>query len=129
MQKIYTLIVFGLIFSAVSSYAQYTNIRVDGPPSIDPNEVAIAINPVNPNELAAGAPLAVARKALGGRGRLTDRRGPILDRWGHPGGGRGGRFGEPAPPGTAAHRREHGRAAADGGRGDRRPRRGGGGER
>ena len=36
-------------------FAQYQNIRVDSPSSNQPEEVSIAINPVNPNFLAAGA--------------------------------------------------------------------------
>lgn len=35
--------------------AQYQNIRVDSPSSNQPEEVSIAINPINPNFLAAGA--------------------------------------------------------------------------
>ena len=35
--------------------SQYQNIRVDGPQSYQPEEVTIAINPVNPNIIAAGA--------------------------------------------------------------------------
>jgi len=36
-------------------FAQYQNIRVDSPSSNQPEEVSIAINPLNPNFLAAGA--------------------------------------------------------------------------
>ena len=36
-------------------YAQYPNIRINNPGSYDPEEVTIAINPVNPQILAAGA--------------------------------------------------------------------------
>ncbi len=43
------------LFFTMNLLAQYQNVRVDGPQSIDPEEVAIAINPVNPNYLAAGA--------------------------------------------------------------------------
>lgn len=43
-----------LVFS-ISLTAQYQNIRVDSPSSNQPEEVSIAINPVNPNYLAAGA--------------------------------------------------------------------------
>ncbi|WP_337872676.1 T9SS type A sorting domain-containing protein [Ignavibacterium sp.] len=48
-----TLLLF-LVFS-ISLTAQYQNIRVDSPSSNQPEEVSIAINPVNPNYLAAGA--------------------------------------------------------------------------
>ncbi len=44
-----------LVFFGINSYSQYLNVRVDGPLSINPEEVSIAINPVNPNYLAAGA--------------------------------------------------------------------------
>ncbi|UCH64648.1 MAG: T9SS type A sorting domain-containing protein [Ignavibacterium sp.] len=40
-----------------SSFAQYPNIRIDGPLSDAPEEVSITINPVDPNILAAGANL------------------------------------------------------------------------
>uniref|UniRef100_A0A7V2ZIU9 T9SS type A sorting domain-containing protein n=1 Tax=Ignavibacterium album TaxID=591197 RepID=A0A7V2ZIU9_9BACT len=36
-------------------FSQYLNVRVDSPQSNQPEEVSIAINPVNPNFLAAGA--------------------------------------------------------------------------
>jgi len=39
----------------VTSYSQYLNIRIDSPQSSQPEEVSIAINPVNPAFLAAGA--------------------------------------------------------------------------
>jgi hypothetical protein len=47
------LILFIGITVAVN--AQYTNIRVSSPGSNDPEEVTIAINPLNPDILAAGA--------------------------------------------------------------------------
>ncbi|MEJ5263250.1 MAG: sialidase family protein, partial [Ignavibacterium sp.] len=48
-----TLLLF--LFFSISLVAQYQNIRVDSPSSNQPEEVSIAINPVNPNYLAAGA--------------------------------------------------------------------------
>lgn len=36
-------------------FSQYLNVRVDSPQSNQPEEVSVAINPVNPNFLAAGA--------------------------------------------------------------------------
>jgi hypothetical protein len=46
--------IFTIAFST-NLFAQYPNIRIDGPQSNSPEEVTIAINPVNPNVLAAGA--------------------------------------------------------------------------
>jgi Secretion system C-terminal sorting domain len=43
------------VFLEINLFGQYQNVRVDGPQSVDPEEVSIAINPVNPNYLAAGA--------------------------------------------------------------------------
>lgn len=40
-----------------SSFAQYQNVRIDGAQSNAPEEVTIAINPVNPDIIAAGANL------------------------------------------------------------------------
>lgn len=47
-----TILIFLL---STITFSQYPNIRVDGPASNSPEEVTIAINPVNPNILAAGA--------------------------------------------------------------------------
>jgi hypothetical protein len=47
-------LVFNIFFS-ISILAQYTNIRVSNVSSTDPEEVTIAINTQNPNQLAAGA--------------------------------------------------------------------------
>jgi hypothetical protein len=50
--KLFLLILFS--FTTVI-YSQYPNIRVSSPTSTDPEEVTIAINPLNPDILAAGA--------------------------------------------------------------------------
>jgi len=42
-------------FFGLNIFAQYLNVRVDGPLSYSPNEVSISINPVDLNYLAAGA--------------------------------------------------------------------------
>ncbi len=46
---------FVTVLFAVSTFAQYQNIRIDGPQSNSPEEVTIAINPANPDVLAGGA--------------------------------------------------------------------------
>ncbi|GBD87938.1 BNR/Asp-box repeat protein [bacterium BMS3Abin03] len=43
------------LISNFNLFGQYQNVRVDGPQSYQPEEVTIAINPVNPNILAGGA--------------------------------------------------------------------------
>lgn len=52
--KIITFI-FLLLWLNQQSFSQFQNIRVDGPLSNQPEEVTIAINPSNPQILAAGA--------------------------------------------------------------------------
>ncbi len=49
------LIIICLILFSIETSAQYTNVRVSSPGSSDPEEVSIAINPLHPNYLAAGA--------------------------------------------------------------------------
>jgi hypothetical protein len=46
---------FATVMFTVSTFAQYQNIRIDGPQSFSPEEVTIAINPANPDVLAGGA--------------------------------------------------------------------------
>jgi hypothetical protein len=48
------LLIIGFLISS-NSFAQYQNIRIDGPQSWQPEEVTIAINPLNPNIIAAAA--------------------------------------------------------------------------
>ena len=52
--KIFTTFIFALSFS-IAAFAQYQNVRVNNSSSTDPEEVTIAINPVNTNILAGGA--------------------------------------------------------------------------
>lgn len=49
------LLIFVWSLILVNIFPQYSNIRVNNPASTDPEEVTIAINPMNPNQLAAGA--------------------------------------------------------------------------
>ncbi len=51
---LFFLLCFGIILSS-NTFSQFQNIRVDGSQSFSPEEVTIAINPVNPNILAAAA--------------------------------------------------------------------------
>lgn len=57
MKSFYRLISFYFVtvLVVVSTFAQYQNIRIDGPQSNSPEEVTIAINPANPDVLAGGA--------------------------------------------------------------------------
>src|SRR3972149_4436659 len=57
MKIIYTtfLLCIASILFVSGSFAQYQNIRIDGPESWSPEEVTISINPANTNILAAGA--------------------------------------------------------------------------
>ncbi|MFO7524583.1 MAG: T9SS type A sorting domain-containing protein [Ignavibacteriaceae bacterium] len=51
-----TILLFCLLtFFNLQIFSQYQNVRIDGPLSSQPEEVTIAINPVNPQVLAAGA--------------------------------------------------------------------------
>ncbi len=54
MNRFYSFLFF-LSFGVMNIYPQYTNVRVDGPDSYQPEEVTIAINPADTNYLAAGA--------------------------------------------------------------------------
>ena len=54
MKKTFLILSVAACFS-ISTYAQYLNVRVDGPSAYQPEEVSITINPTNPNFIAAGA--------------------------------------------------------------------------
>ncbi len=54
MKKYYQLILLFLLFT-LNSFSQYQNVRVDAANSNQPEEVSIAINPINPNNIAAAA--------------------------------------------------------------------------
>ena len=57
MNRGFVILLLALLFAATPALAQYPNIRVsnEGDISPDPEEVSIAINPLNPNQLAIGA--------------------------------------------------------------------------
>ncbi len=57
MNHRYLLIAIILIAASKPIFSQYQNYRVSSISSSDPEEVTIAINPQNPNQLAAGANL------------------------------------------------------------------------
>lgn len=78
-----TLQLFFLIMIPV--YAQYQNIRIDSPSSNQPEEVSIAINPVNPNFLAAGANINhFFRSSDGGYNWTTSFLSSSFGVWGDP---------------------------------------------
>lgn len=54
MKKYYQLILLFLLFT-FNSFSQYQNVRVDAANSNQPEEVSIAINPINPSNIAAAA--------------------------------------------------------------------------
>ena len=51
----YFLLVIFLFLITNFGFAQYQNVMINSPSSTDPEEVSIAIDPTNPNYLAAGA--------------------------------------------------------------------------
>ena len=53
MKKFFYIIIVATFFISSDVFSQYPNILVDGAGS--PEEVTIAINPLNPDILAAGA--------------------------------------------------------------------------
>lgn len=56
MKKIIYLFIFFIVIGNAFS-GKYPNIRISSPNNIDPNEVCIAINPLNPNHIVGGANL------------------------------------------------------------------------
>jgi len=68
-----------------SIFAQFTNIRVSNPSSTTPEEVSIAINPVNPLNLAAGANISYQYYSMDGGLTWTERNlTSTLGVWGDP---------------------------------------------
>ncbi len=58
MRKTCWILFFAAYYAAGAAHAQtFTNVRISDPSLRDPEEVTIAINPKNPNQLAAGSNL------------------------------------------------------------------------
>jgi flagellar hook assembly protein FlgD len=56
--KLFTIVLWSFLFvilCVTTATSQFQNIRIDGPISNSPEEVTIAVNPVNPDVIAAGA--------------------------------------------------------------------------
>jgi hypothetical protein len=63
--KYFLLCCFLFLISA-QEFAQYQNVMINNPSSTDPEEVSIAIDPSNPNYLAAGANINYAYRSTNG---------------------------------------------------------------
>ncbi len=64
MKKI--LLTCSLLLFISQGFAQYQNVMINNPSSTDPEEVSIAIDPSNPNYLAAGANISYAYYSTNG---------------------------------------------------------------
>jgi len=83
MRKDFLFLIFILDLGFV--YGQYTNVQVNNPASTDPEEVTIAINPINPNILAAGANIEYFyRSTNGGLNWSESLMSSSLGVWGDP---------------------------------------------
>lgn len=85
IKNIHTIFILLSCFSPYFLTAQFSNVRVSDPNSLNPEEVCIAINPVNPLNLAAGANISYYYYSMDGgltwtEGTLTSSLGV----WGDP---------------------------------------------
>ncbi len=82
--KYFLLCCFLFLISA-QEFAQYQNVMINNPSSTDPEEVSIAIDPSNPNYLAAGANINYAyRSTNGGLNWSQQTISSSLGVWGDP---------------------------------------------
>ncbi len=83
MKFLYLFIIVLLISS--EQYAQYPNVMINNPSNTDPEEVSIAINPSNPDYLAAGANIDyIYYSADGGYNWSQQTMSSSLGVWGDP---------------------------------------------
>src|SRR5690554_1021684 len=81
----FSFLIFLILSLTSSSLAQYPNIRIDGPLSSQPEEVTIAINPLNPNIIAAAANIDhFYRSTDGGLTWSESHLSSMLGVWGDP---------------------------------------------
>lgn len=82
--KLYSVLIFSIIMMS-NLFPQYENVKINNPGSTDPEEVTIAINPVNPNVLAAGANISYFyRSTDGGHTWSESTMNSTLGVWGDP---------------------------------------------
>ncbi|HEY6907139.1 MAG TPA: hypothetical protein VI230_06690, partial [Ignavibacteriaceae bacterium] len=62
----YSLLIGFLLLLSSQEFGQYQNVMINNPSSTDPEEVSIAIDPSNPNYLAAGANISYAYYSTNG---------------------------------------------------------------